>query len=351
MRKRRHPRPAQAVFAVWMLLAWSLVSLAWAADAARQGYRLGNGYALGNSGLRLGGYSDIKVNALGADPWEFTVDDLSLFISWDNNGPIRFFAELESADTFSASEHQSFSTRNSHFESERFYFDGLINDKLTIRLGKFLTPIGHWNLLHAAPLVWTGQRPVASENLFSTHAAGAMLHGTMLVDSRQLDYAVYGDVTDIIDPYLSDNPFKDAFGGHVGYQWTDNLHIGISFANFVLKDHAGERKSLAGIDALWKFKKHEISSEIVYRDKGNEANGKSMWQGFLQSVTPLPSHWFLVSRYEAFQQLQDKTGHVGVIGLAYRPSPPLVWKLEYRLGVNNDALAPNGLTASFAVLF
>lgn len=291
------------------------------------------------------------MTALGDEPWSFNVDDLSLFITWDNNGPIRFFAEMESADTFTAGQNKDFSSRDVHFEAERFYFDGLINDKLTVRVGKFLTPIGRWNLLHAAPLVWTGQRPVATENLFSTHAAGIMLHGTMLAFDRQLDYAVYGDVSDIIDPRLSDNPFKDAFGGHLGYQWTDNLHFGVSFAHLILKNHTDERKSLLGFDALWKIKKHEISSEIVYRDKGQDTNGKNMWQGFVQGVSPLPGRWFLVSRYEAFQQQQDKTGHVGVLGLAYRPSPPLIWKLEYRLGVNNDALAPNGLTASFAVLF
>jgi len=29
-----------------------------------------------------------------------------------------------------------------------------------------------------------------------------------------------------------------------------------------------------------------------------------------------------------------------VLGLAYRPLPPVVWKLEYRLGTHNEILAP-----------
>jgi hypothetical protein len=44
-------------------------------------------------------------------------------------------------------------------------------------------------------------------------------------------------------------------------------------------------------------------------------------------------------------------GQLGLIGVAYRPLPPVVWKLEYRLGAHNENLAPDGLAASFAVLF
>ena len=71
----------------------------------------------------------------------------------------------------------------------------------------------------------------------------------------------------------------------------------------------------------------------------------------MQGVAPLVSHWYAVGRYEYFQQPQGPTGQLGVFGLAFRPIPPLVWKVEYRLGTHNESAAPDGLYGSFAVLF
>ncbi|MGZ4958200.1 MAG: hypothetical protein ACXV7J_03015 [Methylomonas sp.] len=314
-------------------------------------YQLGSGYALSDSGFRLGGYTNAEVTAAGEKPWQFQVTDLSLFVSWDKNSWLRFFSELELADVLTAGQHQTLSTSQTHFEYERFYFDGLVNDKLTVRVGKFLTPIGQWNVLHAAPLVWTTYRPVATDDLFSTHVSGVMLHGIFPFADRQLEYAVYGDATEAADPLSSDNPFKNALGTHLRYQWNDQLQIGVSFTNFLLQNIPSARYSLFGVDGLWQYKKYEIRSEIVYRSHGNQINERSLWQGYLQGVLPLTQHFFWVGRYEAFQQMFDKTGYAGVMGLAYRPSPPIVWKLEYRMGANNDKLAPDGLAASFAVLF
>lgn len=320
------------------------------ADENGDGYRLGGGYPVGDTGLRLGGYASAQFDVPRTGDWQFKTHDLSLFLSWDNGSRLRFFSELEGGDVLTASDSQTLSTRNAHFEFERLYFDELINDKLTVRLGKFLTPIGQWNLIHAAPLVWTSSRPVATENLFSTHASGMMLHGVLPIAGRQLEYAVYGDASDTLDPHLSRNPFKNAVGGRLRYSLDDTLQLGISFANYRLRDFGGERQSLVGLDAAWAYKKYELSAELVYRAKESKAV-RSLWQGYMQGVAPLGRQWFGVGRYEFFQQEQDGTGQVGVLGLAYRPQRPLIWKLEYRLGSHNASLAPDGLSASFAILF
>jgi hypothetical protein len=71
---------------VWLVLQ---TGVAWCGDE----YRLGSGYALGESGFRLGGYANAEVMAAGKRPWQFQVNDLSLFVSWDNNSWLRFFSE------------------------------------------------------------------------------------------------------------------------------------------------------------------------------------------------------------------------------------------------------------------
>ncbi len=321
-----------------------------AANDADDTYRLGSGYPIKETGLRIGGYANVQTSLPRAGSWYSGISDLSLFLTWDNDSRLRFFSELEAGDILNAGKRPSPESPSAHFEFERLYFDYLVNNSLTVRLGKFLTPIGQWNLIHAAPLVWTSSRPVATENLFSTNASGLMLHGSVSVANRQLEYSVYGDISENIDPHRSKNPFENALGAHLRYFLNDTLQVGASFANFVLNDLRPTRYYLSGLDVTWSYQQFELSSEVVYRTS-DHANIGSTWQGFIQNVIPLSRHWFVVGRYELFEQTLDKTGQAGTLGLAYRPLPPLIWKLEYKLGSHNEALAPDGFSASFAVLF
>ncbi len=341
------------VFLFLLMTALSMASrLAGAADDADSSYRLGNGYPVSDTGFRIGGYATAQVGARHAAPKHFEISDLSLFLTWDNGSRLRFFSELEVGDALSASEQQSLGIQDAHFEFERGYFDALVNNNLTVRVGKFLTPVGQWNVIHAAPLVWTSSRPVVTENLFSTHVSGLMLHGSVSIAERQLEYSVYGDASDSIDPHRSKEPFENAIGAHLRYFLDDTLQLGVSFAHFALNEPLPVRYYLSGLDVAWVYRKFELSSEIVYR-AGDHAFSENNWQGFVQGVLPVPmsQHWFAVGRYEFFEQTLAKTGQVGLLGLAYRPLPPLIWKLEYQLGTHNELLAPDGVSASFAVLF
>lgn len=321
-----------------------------ARDDATYGYKLGSGYAVGETGWRIGGYASTEVELPRQTPWSFDVSDLSLFLTFDNGSRLHFFTELEAADLLSGGEHQWPSTKNAHFAFERFYIDTLVNNHLSVRLGKFLTPVGQWNLIHAAPLVWTTFRPVATENLFSTKASGLMLHGAVTIGERQLDYALYGDVSSDIDPHLSENPFENAAGARLRYSFNDTLQLGVSFANFSLQELPSSRHSLVGLDVAWTYQKLELSSEMVYRTSDN-AQPANNWQGFIQGVGHISQRWALIGRYEFFEQPDARLGQVGLIGVAYRPVSPVIWKLEYRHGEHNENLAPDGLAASFSILF
>ncbi|MCX7097823.1 MAG: hypothetical protein NTV43_07970 [Methylococcales bacterium] len=321
-----------------------------ATDDVEGAYRLGGGYALGDTGLRLGGYASTEIDVPRTAPWHFSLSDLSLFLTWDNGSRLHFFSELEAGDLLSAGEDESLGVQNVHFEFERCYLDTLVNNNLTVRVGKFLSPIGQWNIIHAAPLVWTTSRPVATENLFSTHATGLMLHGSVNVAQHLLEYSVYGDASETFEAHRSNNPFENAFGAHVRYYLTDSLQLGATYANFVLNDLQPIRYNLAGLDLAWSYQRYELSSEIVYRTT-HHTTVENTWQGFIQGVAPISQQWFVIGRYEYFGQTQADAGQIGLLGLAYRPLPPVILKLEYRLGEHNEVLAPDGLSASFAILF
>jgi hypothetical protein len=328
------------------------------AQASDHGYQLGRGYKLGNTGIHLGGYGSARISGLGSEPWKLEISDLSLFVTWDNGSRLRFFSELEVEDTLTAGEHQGLTTKATYFALERLHLDYLINDALTIRIGKVLTPIGQWNVIHADPLVWTTTRPVATQNLFSKNLTGVTLHGNVAFGEQSIDYAVYGEYSDSLDPNPADKPhFDNAVGARIRYNVSDDLQIGLSYSDFALRGSSDIRQHLLGLDVAWTYQRYAVNSEIVYRNTDTKINANA-WQGYVQGVSPLAGHFYAVARYEFFDQDNGNSGHdngklgqVGVLGLAYRPSPPSIWKLEYRVGTHNKDLAPDGLFASFSVLF
>ncbi|WP_246628578.1 hypothetical protein [Methylomagnum ishizawai] len=347
-----------------------------AGDGDGTDYRLGRGYALGDSGFRLGGYASAVVAAPRNLPWRFALKDLSLFVTWEREH-WRFFSETEVSNALSAGQGQSLGVHEAEVEIERLYLDYLHDDALALRFGKFLTPIGRWNLLHAEPVVWTTTRPVATYLLFATNDTGLMLHGNVPLLGKRLEYQVYGGLGSALDPKQPDNPFANSIGAHLNLALTDTLELGLSYANFRLDenhapsgtqpsdslgysnitvlypvefpDHdADQRQNLVGLDAAWSYRRFEVMSEWVFRAGGQER----FWQGYVQGVAPLAgTPWYAVGRYEYFQQEWGPPGQLGVFGLALRPIPPLVWKVEYRLGSHNEAIAPDGLYGSIAVLF
>jgi hypothetical protein len=204
----------------------------------------------------------------------------------------------------------------------------------------------------ASPLVWTSTRPVATNNLFAEHATGIMLQGVIPLSERSIEYSVYSDYTSSLDPKRGDAPnFDNAQGLRLRYSLYDNLQIGFSYADFALMGDTNSRNHLTGLDLAWSYQRFAINSEIVYRDSNNLSVSQHAWQGYIQGVSPLTESLYAVGRYEFFDQAQQQTGEAEVLGLAYRPTPSLVMKVEYRLGKHNRQLAPDGLFASFTVLF
>jgi hypothetical protein len=323
----------------------------WAADSS---YQLGRGYALGDSGFTLGGYTSSHVEGFGKAPASFSLSSLSLFVSWDSGSKLRFFSETEGENVLQVGGRQTLSTDNTNVHVERLYFDYLATDSLSVRIGKILTPVGQWNLIHVDPLVWTTSRPVATTNLFADYATGLMLQGTVTLGERYLDYSVYSDYSSALDPtrIYSDSPvFDNAQGLRLRYHANDNLQLGLSYVDYALLGNASIRNHLTGLDLAWTHERFSLNSEIVYRNNSALIN-QNNWQGYIQAVNSIVGNIYAIGRYEFFDLLNSQAlGQAGVMGLAYRPQAPLIFKLEYRTGVNNRQLAPDGLFASFSVLF
>jgi len=245
---------------------------------------------------------------------------------------------------------RAFGTRHDAVQLERLYADVYLAEGATVRLGKFLTPIGRWNLIHADPLVWTTSRPLVTFQPFATNTTGGMLYGSVHPFGKTLEYSTYLEATDDLDPDSYEGPFSEAAGMHLATH-AGEAEFGFSYATFKREQERKERMHLLGLDFFWTHKRVEITGEFLYRmgTKGPQANE---WGLFTQGTVPLSERLFAVGRYEFFMPHGSISGlHRWVVGLAFRPLPPLVLRTEYGIARDNTAKAPEGFAASVAVLF
>jgi hypothetical protein len=178
-----------------------------------------------------------------------------------------------------------------------------------------------------------------------------MVYGTLPVFDSSLDYSIYTAIGDDWRPDPKLDPFEEAVGAHVTLPLESVGEIGFSYANFEQKSSKGERKNLVGMDYFWSHDRYEISAEAAYRlsDDGDKAAEKGL---FIQGVMPLSDRWYALGRYELFDPAGSaSTMNLWLAGVAMRLSPAMIFKAEYSHATNNTIHAPEGLFASFAILF
>jgi opacity protein-like surface antigen len=357
--------------AACLLVAASVCAAAEDGPPEAQGYRLGKGLRLGDSGVWLGGYANIEVEDLKRSSWQAQINDLSLFVGWEH-GRWRFFTEFELGDALNVGNGRALTTHQGYFNLERLYLDFRVGIASNVRFGKFLTPIGRWNQIHAAPLVWTTSSPLIVDGPFAMHTTGGMAYGSVEALGRQWGYSVYGGGRNQLDfkspDESSDDNYRDPIGFRLFNESPGLYQVGMSYAHYEERNFHRGVKNLLGVDAFWTRKRYELSGEFIYRlgagvkNREFDAQGGNgnLWGLYVQGVAPLLGDVYAIARYEAFQREgAEAPGHLWLAGLAYRPMPPLVFKAEYRFADYSDKNPPakifggftEGFAASIAVLF
>ena len=220
-------------------------------------YKPGAGLRLGDTGLSLGGYSRVDLSRDEGGPARLAIEDLSLFTIWDPVPRFRVFSELEAEDAAHVDDHGRGGTSEHKFTLERLYGDVAFSDRVNLRVGKFLTPIGRWNLIHAAPLVWTTSRPLVTIVPFATHTTGVMLFGN-LDTNGSITYSAFGQFVDSFETSSEElNPADRSAGFRLELSPSSTWAIGTTYTG---ANRHSAWNHLGGADALWRKQPVEIMS-------------------------------------------------------------------------------------------
>jgi hypothetical protein len=342
-------------------LAAGLMSLAsgacLAADESKNGtkeaapqYELGSGLRLGNSGFYVGGYGSLEYSAAeNAEP-DFALSHADLFLWWEGRSGLKFFSEVDAEYELATKRNPDLGEQR-NLSLARLYLDDTFSDAVTLRVGKFLTPIGRWNLIHADPLVWTTSRPLPTKQPFPQSATGAMALGTFSLLGHPVDYNLYVSANGDLHKDVNESEFHKAIGLRFNVPVSDATQVGFSYVKFSQNPDVENRQTLIGLDLLWSHHGYEIMGEAVRRVSSQGPQDDELG-GYLQAAAPLYGRLYGVIRLEANHQASpEQTIRNGIFGLAYRQSRAVSYKAEIDRGLSSTGNASVSFLTSVSVLF
>jgi hypothetical protein len=324
-----------------------------------EGYELGQGWNTGK--YHLSGYANIEVVDRFDAPSRLDLDDLSLFAGGRISQWVNPFTEVE------LSKHtlirQGGGAVHGDVIVERFYNESVFSEHDEFRVGKILTPLGDWNLVHAAPLIPIITRPYTTAQGFDAYMSGiSWLHDPESGAMPSLQLYWQPD-TELFKRPTSQTirNFRNVYGGHLNMPLGLIDKIGASFQHGQLIE-SGETFTLFGANANKSFGKLRLESEAITAHfsgavlPGATPRVHDSESGIfgLADYTILPQ-WHGILEGERYQDHTVNTPSRSTsVAVAYKPSVPVVWKLEYihQAGVS-ASIAPihTGLKASFSLLF
>jgi hypothetical protein len=339
--------------------------------------------------FHIGGYASLVPGraSLGGDPAanELTEAAAALLVS-GSFGRASYFGEFEPASRNRENWSGLFEDRAS--ELERLYLEYAFGDALRLRAGRFLTPVGQWNEIHAQPLTWTALRPLTTYRPFSKTTTGLEAAGSIPLGSHDAGYALYVEPVGL-GGGGQETRFTSAGGGRLAVEVLPQLYLGASAllfrasrpaaadSEFALTgpdndlapgaapgDDIGGReedvgaRSLFGFDASWSRGRVQLLSEgVLVSATGEGGNERGAERGaFLQAALPLPvvpaTHLVLrAERYGATGGVGAGYVNIYTAGLTVRPSPHLTFKLDRQVTSRPSNRAADGWFVSASALF
>ena len=299
--------------------------------------------------FKVGGYTSAGITIPRTGDAEAAINEISLIVTWENDSRFKFFSELELEKPLSWNDENKFNTKESFVDLERLYLDYNLSEKINLRAGRFLTPAGRWNLLHASPLVWTSTRPLATSRLFPGSLNGVMAFGALPLGDSAIEYTLFAETLKDQTNDEDEIKYKNVRGAR--FTFGQEFNLGLNLLSFTEKTGFNPSYRMLGFDFISHYQGIEFLGEAFQRWDSHDQDGGS--GAYLQTAVPLPylKNWYGIARIETFHRPDEGHQQRWVLGTTWRIKPTQLLKLEFTGGSSDEPESPRGFLGSFAVLF
>jgi len=310
-------------------------------------YQLGEGTQVADLPLYFGGYFSLNYRNKNSEN-KYRLNDIAL-LAYGDYRKISYMAELEFKKFYSLYERDGNYTSQSDtsLHIERLYIDYNFDENYMLRLGKFNSQTGFWNLLPINVLRATTSNPVSTNILFPTFTTGVYA-----------SYSSYEEGEFKIDAMLQHN--EDLDSTYNNYTMDEHYAIGTSYIEDTLEfklnigmfdsyrsNHLTQKLYYTLIALKYEEEAYQIMGELGSQSSKEKVT--TMYAGYLQGLYRFTEKHAGVLRFESYDdRVTQKKDNFAIFGYTYRPSYPIALKAEYQLHTLNQ---DNQFLFSLSVLF
>ncbi len=196
----------------------------------------------------------------------------------------------------------------------------------TLRVGKFLMPIGRYNeYLYPEHINLFPDRPLSHWNIIPIvwSEVGAQLRGNIQINNKtSVNYAAYlvngleqkdggygGPIRDMRENILDYNSDNKALGGRIGFKPVTSTEVGFSYYSGAYSTDGKMNLSILCIDAEYQYKKFGIRGEYV-KSEQDTLNGSITSDGFYTELS------YRINKYLEPAVRYEQANLPGLIGLS-----------------------------------
>ncbi len=310
-------------------------------------YHLGEGVQVASLPLYVGGY--ISADYRGVDGNNsYRLNDLAL-LSYGNYSKFSYLAEIEYKNFYLHNENAGKITvsKDRKIHTERLYLNYTLNENYSVKVGKYSTPAGFWNLLPINVLRETTSIPQSTIILFPNFTTGVLFSYKRYKEATFYFDVILQNNADL-DPTYNNYRMDENYGIGLGYE-KENLSLKLNFGFFDGLFANNRSQNLYYYMASLKYatEKIEILGELGSQKSAHIYTTK--YAGYLQGLYHFTQKHGGVLRLESYDDkklgVQDD---LAIFGYSYRPLYPISLKAEYQF---HKIHKNNQIMCSLSVLF
>jgi len=338
---------------------------------ADNSYELGDGVQVASLPFYLGGYISTEYRHTKVQD-RYKIGDIAL-LGYGSSNNFSYLTEIEYKNLYTEKQENDTSLVNNdtNLYIERLYVDYTFNENYMARVGKYISPIGFWNLLPINVLRDTTSDPISTNIIFPESTTGLYA-----------SYTKFSQTEFKVDVMLQNN--EDIDGKYNNYRTNRHYGLGISYAKsqYTFKLNVGYFNKLHSyidddgteneyeeesdyddeyieksntvqdlyyilLSAKYENEKYQFLSEIGHQESTNGLT--TPYAAYVQGLYRMTPQHMAILRLESYEdKVKNKQDNFAIFGYTYRPLYPIAFKAEYQF---HKRPIDNKLQLSFSVLF